>query len=109
MTQPKRHANEQDIAKALTDLGRVSHTLLIPLVARASGGQLFPRYHPHDQYAQYLSHVLRTQLRSFVGDWATVLNILWRTWLIKQTGESFFKQNPQALGVNLGAGLSHYF
>jgi O-methyltransferase involved in polyketide biosynthesis len=109
MTQPKRHASEQDIAKALADLGRVSHTLLIPLVARASGGHLFPRYHPHDQYAQYLSHLLHSQVRSFVGDWATVLNILWRTWLIKQAGESFFERHPQAAGVNLGAGLSYYF
>lgn len=109
MSQAKRHANDQEIAKALADLGRVSNTLLVPLLARATGGDLFPRYHPHDQYAQYLSHVLHTQIRGFVGDWATVLNILWRTWLIKQAGESFFQRHPNAMGVNLGAGLSHYF
>jgi O-methyltransferase involved in polyketide biosynthesis len=109
MSQPKPRANEEDIAKALADLGRVSSTLLVPLLARATGGHLFPRYHPHDQYAQQLSHLLHAQMRSFVGDWATVLNILWRTWLIKHAGESFFQRHPQALGVNLGAGLSHYF
>ena len=109
MSQPQRHANENDIAKALSDLGRVSNTLMVPLLARANGGHLFPRYHPHDQYAQYLVHILHAQVKSFVGDWATVLNILWRTWLIKQAGESFFQRHPLALGANLGAGLSHYF
>lgn len=109
MSKHKPHASEQDIARALADLGRVSNTLLIPLMARASGGHLFPRYHPHDPYAQYLAHILHTQSRSFVGDWATVLNILWRTWLIKQAGEAFFQKHPKALGANLGAGLSHYF
>lgn len=109
MPQTKRHAREKDIAKALADMGPVSQTLMVPLLARAQGGHLFPRYHPHDQYAQYFMHLLHAHMRGFVGDWATVLNILWRTWLIKQAGESFFQRHPQALGVNLGAGLSHYF
>ena len=102
-------AREQEIAKALAQLGRVSNTLLIPLVARATGGRIFPRFHPHDAYAQQWLEALHTQVRSFAGDWATVLNILWRTWLIKQLGESFFQCHPRAWGINLGAGLSHYF
>ena len=107
----RRHQKSEE-ALALAhwaSLGNVSKTLLIPLVARSSGAELFPRLNPNDRYAEYFAGVLKANLRSFVGDWTTVLNILWRTWVIKDLGKQFFEQHPNAMGINLGAGLSCYF
>ena len=42
-------------------------------------------------------------------DQPTALNILWRTHHIRQAAQGFFRQHPQAWGLNLGCGLSHYF
>ena len=109
MAQRHRQPHPSQVFENWSSLGNVSRTLLIPLVARSSGGSLFPNLNPNDRYAEYFASSLNASLKSFVGDWTTVLNVLWRTGLIKDLGAKFFKQHPHALGVNLGAGLSYYF
>jgi O-methyltransferase involved in polyketide biosynthesis len=109
MSRRHRESEETRVLKSWASLGHVSKTLLIPLVARSNGAEIFPHLNPNDRYAEYFAGRLHANLQSFVGDWTTVLNILWRTWLIKDLGQQFFERHPNALGINLGAGLSYYF
>lgn len=37
------------------------------------------------------------------------MNATWRAGLIQQIGQNFFRQHPQSMGINLGAGLTDYF
>ena len=43
--------------------------------------------------------------------WAPLvaMNVTWRKGLIQQIGQTFFRQNPDSMGINLGAGLTDYF
>lgn len=43
--------------------------------------------------------------------WAPLvaMNVTWRTGLIQQIGQTFFRQHPDSMGINLGAGLTDYF
>ncbi|MBS0508327.1 MAG: class I SAM-dependent methyltransferase [Proteobacteria bacterium] len=90
-------------------LSAVQQTMLIPLVARALGGGLFPGHACGDQQAAELVRRLRLHTAPYLVDRPTVLNILWRTKVIRDAGLAFFARHPQAWGVNLGCGLSHYF
>lgn len=90
-------------------LSAVQQTMLIPLVARALGGGLFPGHACGDQQAAELVRRLRLPAAPYLVDRPTVLNILWRTQVIRDAGLAFFARHPQAWGVNLGCGLSHYF
>lgn len=90
-------------------LHAVPSTLLIPLAARAHGARYFPWLDCHDAVAAGLLARLGTDVTATLGDPPTVLNVLWRTRAIREAGRVFFAQHPQALGVNLGCGLSHYF
>jgi len=90
-------------------LGCVSSTLLIPLAARANGCTLFPQLDPDDEQAKDALRTLGTNVHAYLADWATVLNVLWRTQVIKDMGHAFFDRHPYSQGVNLGAGLSSYF
>lgn len=94
---------------SIKSLGCVPSTLLIPLAARAQGARWFPELNPHDLYATPVLEALQTNVQRYLGDWATVLNVLWRTEVIKATGRQFFEQHPKSTGVNLGSGLSSYF
>ena len=87
----------------------VPSTLLIPLAARAWGGRYFPWLDCHDAVAIDLLGRLGADVQATLNDLPTVLNVLWRTRAIKEVGRAFFAQHPQALGVNLGGGLTHYF
>lgn len=87
----------------------VPSTLLIPLAARAEGGRCFPWLACQDQEAVHLLDCLGVDPAPYLVDRPTVLNVLWRTRVIQQVAQAFFDQHPQALGVNLGAGLSHHF
>ena len=87
----------------------VPRTLLVPLAARAQGGAAFPVLDPHDRYAQKLLSAMGTEAQTDLSDVPVVVNVLWRTGLIKQMGRDFFARYPEGLGVNLGAGLAHYF
>ena len=84
-------------------------TLLIPLAARAHGGRYFPWLDCHDAVAQALLTQLGADVNSTLDDLPTVLHVLWRTRAIKEAGRAFFAEHPQALGVNLGCGLTHHF
>ena len=90
-------------------LSPVEQTLLIPLVARALGGELFPDRVCDDACALQVLERLGEDGRRYLTDPATVLNVLWRTGLIRHMAEQFFAQHPSAWGLNLGCGLTHYF
>lgn len=97
------------IDASVKSLNCVSSTLLIPLVARSQGSRWFPQLNPHDRSASEVLETLHTNVNRYLSDWATVLNVLWRTDVIKTTGRHFFEQQPRSSGVNLGSGLSNYF
>ena len=87
----------------------VCQTLLIPLVARARGGEAFPALACHDAAAEQLLDQLDLDLQPYLKDRITTQNILWRTRVIQSAGRAFFQAHPDSQGVNLGCGLSHYF
>ncbi|MBP7132726.1 MAG: class I SAM-dependent methyltransferase [Aquabacterium sp.] len=91
------------------NLPPVCRTLLIPLVARARGGECFPGLACHDEVAEGLLTCLNTDTAPYLQDRATVQNILWRTRVIQTVGRAFFEAHPDSLGVNLGCGLSQHF
>ena len=101
--------NDLESPSAWQTLGAVPSTLLIPLAARAKGAALFPQLDPHDLCANELLVALHANVQTYLNDWATVLNVLWRTDVIKTMGSAFFDHHPNSQGVNLGAGLSNYF
>ena len=90
-------------------LHAVPSTLLIPLAARAHGGRYFAWLACQDAVATQLLAELGADINAYLDDLPTVLNVLWRTRAIKQVGQAFFAEHPQALGVNLGCGLTHHF
>lgn len=90
-------------------LNAIPSTLLIPLVARARGSLVYPWLDPNDAQAQHVVQQCGTLADPLLQDGISVLNVLWRTRLMKQLGEDFFKHFPASSGVNLGAGLSDYF
>lgn len=90
-------------------LPAVPSTLLIPLAARAHGGRYFAWLACHDAVATQLLAELGADVDTVLDDLPTVLNVLWRTRAIKELGRAFFAAHPQALGVNLGCGLTHHF
>lgn len=90
-------------------LDAVPSTLLMPLVSRARGAAMFPWLDPQDTHAQQVLQHMAPQVLALLQDRSCVLNVLWRTQLIKKIGHAFFAHHPHACGVNLGAGLSDYF
>ena len=90
-------------------LSPVCQTLLIPLVARARGGEAFPALACHDAAAEQLLDQLDLDLRPYLKDRITTQNILWRTRVIQSAGRAFFQAHPDSQGVNLGCGLSQHF
>jgi O-methyltransferase involved in polyketide biosynthesis len=93
----------------LENITGVPRTLLVPLAARAQGGAAFPTLDPHDRYAQELLAAIGAEAQASIHDAPTVVNVLWRTGLIKAIGRDFFNRYPHSAGINLGAGLAHYF
>jgi len=94
---------------SLLDLDAVPRTLLIPLAARAHGHRMFPWLDCQDVEAESLLSCLQESSQPLLEDRIAVLNVLWRTRVLKSWGASFFKTHPLGTGVTLGAGLSHHF
>lgn len=90
-------------------LGSVPGTLLIPLAARAYGARFFPGWDAEDDHAAAQLQRCGVDVLNLDEDSATILNVLWRTALIKRVARAFFERHPDSLGVNLGAGLSQHF
>lgn len=90
-------------------LRAVPSTLMIPLAARAHGQRWFPSLDCHDNLAMPTLQCLTANVNAYLADQPTVLNILWRTRRICEAGNAFFEQHPDAWGINIGCGLSHYF
>lgn len=107
--QPSAARTKVDCARACAALPAVPSTLLIPLAARALGGRYFPWLDCGDAVAAELLARLQADVSATLDDLPTVLNVLWRTRAIREAGAAFFAQHPQAAGVNLGCGLTHYF
>lgn len=93
----------------LGTLGSREGTLLIPLAARALGATLHPSLDPQDRFAAQLLRQCSVKVQELEADPYTILNVLWRTQVIKAAGARFFQQHPRATGVNLGCGLSRHF
>ena len=87
----------------------VPRTSLVPLVARAQAGASYPALDPQDRCAKDLLTALGAQAHISAQEAATLVNVLWRTSHIKQLGQAFFVRHPECSGLNLGAGLAHYF
>lgn len=87
----------------------VARTLLIPLRARALGGAVWAHLDPHDAQALQVLQACGPLALAPLQDGPTALNVLWRTQRIRQVGADFFARHPDALGINLGAGLSNHF
>ncbi|MCM2479136.1 class I SAM-dependent methyltransferase [Serpentinimonas maccroryi] len=92
-----------------TRLQAVRATLLIPLVARAHGARCYPWLDCHDADAAHLLSCLQSDAETLLQDRLVVLNVLWRTHVLKAWGREFFARHPHAAGVNLGCGLSNHF
>ena len=90
-------------------LDAVPFTLLIPLAARALGDAMFPAKAVHDVYAAQALRSLDTDVSLFLDDRISVYGVLSRTRIFCDLARHFFSRFPDALGVNLGCGLSHYF
>lgn len=90
-------------------LHAVPRTLLIPLVARAWGAERFPWLACGDHDAKRLLACVEPHARALLDDAPVVLNVLWRTHVLKETAGRFFREHPQATGANLGCGLSNPF
>ena len=87
----------------------VERTLLMPMIVRARAALLCPWLDPQDTCA---SEALTHSGSAWPGpqaDAASVVNILWRTRMIKAIGQDFFERFPHVQGINLGAGMSDYF
>ena len=94
---------------SITSLDGVSSTLLIPLIARARGASIYPWLDPDDVQAQHVIEKFGHIIDPLLQDRSAMLNILWRTQLMKHLAQEFFKHHPASQGINLGAGLSDYF
>ena len=90
-------------------LGDVPFTLLIPLAARAFGDAMFPAKAVHDAYAAAALRSLDTDVSHFLDDRTSVYGVLSRTRIFCDLAREFFSRFPQALGANLGCGLTYYF
>lgn len=86
----------------------VARTLLIPLAARAHGDAMFPELAVGDGHAARLVAELDVDIAPFVADRHSVCGVLSRTHLMRAAAQAFFERHPQATGIALGAGLSHY-
>lgn len=112
MASPPERTETQRLKTARAQAERlnpVQQTLLIPLVARALGGAFFPDHACDDAQARELLDKLGEDGHPWLSDRPTILNVLWRTGLIREIATEFFAQHPKAWGLNLGCGLSHYF
>jgi O-methyltransferase involved in polyketide biosynthesis len=86
----------------------VARTLLIPLAARARGDAMFPALAVGDSHAARLVAQLGVDIAPFVADRHSVCGVLSRTRLMRAAAQAFFERHPEATGIALGAGLSHY-
>lgn len=97
---------ESEATRGMTALPR---TLFIALAARAQGALSFPSLNPHDGHAAQLLEASGAEVQTSPADQSVVMNVLWRTQMIKQLGHDFFEHHPHSTGINLGSGLAHYF
>jgi O-methyltransferase involved in polyketide biosynthesis len=89
----------------LSGLSSLERTALIPLVARARARALFPELGFVDEQAENLVEALGVRLDSFGSDRSWLRGTVVRTKWIDDRCREFFENNPDGLGVALGAGL----
>jgi O-methyltransferase involved in polyketide biosynthesis len=88
--------------------GTVQETLLITLYARAQES-LHPSPIINDKYAQEIFSQIDYEFDKFDRDWATLLGVVVRTQIIDELVTNFIQKHPNALIINLGAGLCTRF
>lgn len=93
----------------LENLSAVPSTLLIPLVARAKGPQLFPQLKFSDPQAERMLKKLKHPGQEYLEDLPSIYGCMERCQIFIERQRDFFKQHPFATGINLGCGLSDYF
>lgn len=76
--------------RSITTLEAVSSTLLIPLIARARGATIYPWLDPGDVQAQQVVERFGDDIDPLLQDRTVMLNVLWRTRLMKRLAEDFF-------------------
>ncbi|MEY2736361.1 MAG: class I SAM-dependent methyltransferase [Burkholderiaceae bacterium] len=86
---------------------RIESTAWVPLMARALGPVAWPWLAPPDAQAQQVANGGGST--AVAADPLVTLNVLWRTQLLREAARSFFSHHPDAIGVNLGCGLSNPF
>ena len=96
-------------ARTPTRLSPVESTLVIPLVARALGHQVFPNMAVNDCDAAAALAGLDLDGQAYLEDRLSVYGVLARTHLLRELAQDFFNRHPRAWAVNLGCGLSSYF
>ena len=109
---PSTAASTQMPAVGSHGLEPVETTLLIPLVARAYGDQIFPDMAVHDRCAEIALaglHEDEDEIQEYLQDRLSVYGVLSRTRIFRQLATDFFTRHPHSWGVNLGCGLSSYF
>ncbi len=94
---------------SVKSLSAVPETLLIPLIARARGRELYSGLGFRDPSAEAVLGRLDHQAEKFLEDRHSVYGIMKRTQLFRELAREFFRRRPGATGVNLGCGLSDYF
>jgi len=88
----------------IEELEGVPRTLLIPLAARAKAATVFPALDPQDLFARAALLATGTEVQTSPIDTPTVINVLWRTKLIKQLGRAFFERPPKVPASIWGRG-----
>lgn len=104
-------ADRLQLASALAQAGPgdVPMALLQPLVARATGDAVFPQLAAHDAHAARLLARLGVDAAGLRVGRSALYGELARTRILRNRAAAFLDRHPRALGVSLGAGLSHVF
>jgi O-methyltransferase involved in polyketide biosynthesis len=102
-------ASAAGLPPALALLSPAAASLVAPLAARAGGDALFPAHALADGHATRLAASLGLDATPWLADRSAVFAMLSRGRTMRAAAQRFFARHPRALGVALGAGLSHPF
>lgn len=102
-------ADRLAVAEACAVPSDVAMALLKPLSARAWGDALFPQVAANDAHAARLLAQLGADLVGLRNDRPGIYGELSRTRIFRSRAAALLDRHPRATGVNLGAGLGHYF
>lgn len=102
-------ADRSPVAWAAAEASGVPSDLLVPLVARAYGNALYPELAAQDVHAARTLARLGVDAAALCRHRPAVYAELSRAYIMRSRATAFLDRHPRALGVHLGAGLSHCF